>query len=480
MASQGPSASSAETKPSARQSKAGSVPQKQPLFSDDRVRPILRKQEVMLSQIAAFDRQVDRRPTQPLLHRTGRFLFIKEGMGSIMIQNRLCYLEPGVICVLMPWQVTQIMEVSQSLRYDLIAFNYSHLLSTVKHSYRLTAEAAQMRDVLYNVHSLRPREEQKLEFERLFEAIGKTLSETATYYRHDSNVTDSQTDLAHDLREMISNKRANPAHSQWQTVRLTSQLIELVSLYVIEAAYGESTIARADAVPEGYGHTQIFQYLFNNLETYPTLRSVAEKFMMSESTLNRHIRKLTGEGYADVLKDMKCVKIIEYLLYSDFTLEEIALLLGYRDASFISKLIYEKTGFHATEIRSQPENLNLLHREQGMEMAREIALYISSNASSDLTVNEVADQFDLSPNKLNRLLQQAFDKNFVNLLNQMRLNRACVLLLSTDLEVTEIAFRVGYNSTKTFIRNFKSLYQRTPTQFRATIRLQEETLPSDP
>ena len=62
--------------------------------------------------------------------------------------------------------------------------------------------------------------------------------------------------------------------------------------------------------------------------------------------------------------------------------------------------------------------------------------------------------------------------NFETLLNFVRVNRACELLVSTEHYIIDVAFEVGYNNIKTFNTNFYKYKGMTPTEFRSRITLQ--------
>lgn len=437
----------------------------------------MRKQNAMLAQIAAFDYQIDREPTEPLLHQTGRMLYITDGHGKIVIQDKVYQLFPGLIVVLMPWQVSQIIEVREPLRYILLAFNYTYINYLIKNNFESGDNYERLRDILYSVSTLYPRESTRQEFFSLFSSFAFLLDAGDDLYRPDSKSHDISVSIRTGLQAAFSAGKSNE-WSHWAAVRLTSRLMELLAMYALEvkATTGEGNIIPADKVPDSYNPTRFFQYLYHNLDTYPTLKSAAEQFMMSESTLNRFVRRTTGENYTDLVKDMRIMKIIDFLLYSDFSLQEIAGFLGYKDASYISRLIHEKTGLHAQEIREQPHRANLLNRDRGLAKARAVCKYIGENYQSDISAIQVAETFDISTGALTVMLKETFDKTFNELLNEFRLSKACVLLLTTDMEITEIAFHVGYNSIKTFVRNFKAKYTYTPSSFRTTIHLQDVDL----
>ena len=52
--------------------------------------------------------------------------------------------------------------------------------------------------------------------------------------------------------------------------------------------------------------------------------------------------------------------------------------------------------------------------------------------------------------------------------NSYRLNHAGYLLHNSDLSVLEISEECGFDSLRTFNRNFKDFYKMTPVQYKKT------------
>lgn len=58
-------------------------------------------------------------------------------------------------------------------------------------------------------------------------------------------------------------------------------------------------------------------------------------------------------------------------------------------------------------------------------------------------------------------------------MNFLRVNSACELLTSTDMAITDIAIEVGYNTVKTFTRNFVHYKHMNPSNYRKQITLED-------
>lgn len=474
----------------------------------------IRTQSVMFNNIATYEQQCDVSATDPLLHQTARFIYVREGLGTIKIKQNLYHIKKNSLLVLMPWQVSEITEVTTPLFYDLITFNFTFLDYLLKHNLNTGRSNDQLRDTLYSVSCLNLDAASGKYVNYLFNDIAdlleyKPLNRTGLHLESSLNRSSSNdtapvgtTSLANlplnhlkvlqkvtndSLAFFADNATSTPEISAaakndvWSTVRLTAKMIDLIALYMQlaakQAAYKD--IPAADLVPANYNNRSIFQYIYNNLIYHPSIDEVAAEFMMSSSTLDRYIRKTTGETFASLTKTMKVIKTIDYIIYTEFTLAEIAHLMGYTDASYISKLVFEKTGKHTQDIRNDSAILTLIKHDKNWQLAKKIAAYMYEHFAREVSAGMVATLFKISPNQLNSILMEAYERNFYEMLMFIRLTKAGILLTTTDLDITDIAYRVGFNSTKTFVRNFSKVYQQTPGKFRNKTVLQAGDFPSD-
>ena len=464
----------------------------------------IKTQEVMFNNIATYEQQCDVSPTNPLLHQTARFLYVREGEGVIKIKQELYNIERDSLVVLMPWQVSEIVEVKTPLFYDLITFNFTFLDYLLKHNLNYRGSQDQLRDTLYGIScvNLDPAASKYVSY--IFNEIALMLEckqinnvsaqvESAinnhsfnrnyrsTYLGIPSgrlNVLQEVSNYSLNIFQSEAQKELVKAdhkshHNVWETIRLTAKMIDLLAFYMQLATSREAVVLPADTAPSNYNSRSIFQYIYNNLIYHPSIEDVAGKFMMSSSTLDRYIRKTTGETFASLTKTMKVIKTIDYIIYTEFTLDEIAHLMGYTDASYISKLVFERTGKHTQDIRNDSTLITLVKHDRNLQLAKKIENYLYEHFSEEVSASLVATIFDISVNQLNTILQVAYERNFYDLLMYIRLTKASVLLTTTDLDVMDISYRVGFNSTKTFVRNFIKAYDITPSKFRNKTILQD-------
>lgn len=82
------------------------------------------------------------------------------------------------------------------------------------------------------------------------------------------------------------------------------------------------------------------------------------------------------------------------------------------------------------------------------------------------TLTEAAARVNLSPNYLSKIFREKSETGFLELLTQIRMQKAAVLLRDISYKTYEIAYLVGYDNPKNFSRAFKQYYSVSPKEFR--------------
>jgi len=113
------------------------------------------------------------------------------------------------------------------------------------------------------------------------------------------------------------------------------------------------------------------------------------------------------------------------------------------------------------ELKEEPEQLkNLL---QFMETEKP---YLDDK----LTLQKLAEQFNLPEKQLSLLINQQTGKHFFDFINEFRINDAKILLKEkSQLTVLEVLYEVGFNSKSSFYTAFKKETNLTPTDYRKSM-----------
>ncbi len=101
---------------------------------------------------------------------------------------------------------------------------------------------------------------------------------------------------------------------------------------------------------------------------------------------------------------------------------------------------------------------------QSTEKAKE---FLKLNyAKEDLTLEDVARHVNLAPSYLSFIFKQEAGTNFVDFLNQIRLEKAKQLLMISDCKSYEVSYKVGYNNPTYFSTIFKKYVGVSPTEYK--------------
>lgn len=86
----------------------------------------------------------------------------------------------------------------------------------------------------------------------------------------------------------------------------------------------------------------------------------------------------------------------------------------------------------------------------------------------NISLDDVADRFNYTPEYASKLIKKTTGLTFTQILQQVRIEKAQVLLHDTNMTIANIANEVGYENTEHFIRTFKNKMHMTPTEYRRT------------
>ena len=100
------------------------------------------------------------------------------------------------------------------------------------------------------------------------------------------------------------------------------------------------------------------------------------------------------------------------------------------------------------------------------KLIQQVKFYVTENFASEITLEQTALRFGISPSYLSRLFQRESGVCFSAFLTTLRLENAVYLLHHSALQIAEIADRCGFRSSSYFIKIFRRHYGKTPGEFR--------------
>lgn len=197
-----------------------------------------------------------------------------------------------------------------------------------------------------------------------------------------------------------------------------------------------------------------------------------------EQNKERRVIQTMGNGRLDAVSN--AVKLYFGISYELSVYEEHAVSRGSsaRAAAYVGILcngkMYWGAGLDEDIIKSSVAALvsagNKLAQSENITEGREeriveIMRYIQTHYR-DVTLEELAENFHLSPPYLSKYIKERAGITFQETVKKARMKKARAMLKETNRTVESIAADVGYETVEHFNRLFKKNYGMTPVQFR--------------
>ena len=186
------------------------------------------------------------------------------------------------------------------------------------------------------------------------------------------------------------------------------------------------------------------------------------------------------EMLKELIGDYPNMKIIVLSGYRDFTYAQTAMRLGVlRFLLKPSKMdeIYEALNAAMLKLAGVPVENKIddsndedgeVETEGNYLVSRALA-YINEHFNEKITLQQLADYLYLSTWHLCRVLKKGTNMNFIDILNNIRIEHAKRYLNETNLKVYEVSQKIGYNDIAYFSKVFRAITGYSPKQFREQI-----------
>ncbi|MFV0311033.1 MAG: AraC family transcriptional regulator [Dysgonomonas sp.] len=214
------------------------------------------------------------------------------------------------------------------------------------------------------------------------------------------------------------------------------------SLFELEP--GEGNIVESDILQF---HPDIFPRKINELPDYIHINDLLNKsqygIVFNNTSLGTKIKK--------IIDDMQKVEGIEKIL----------LLLRILD-----KLGRSKYSHLVSEVQFSSQNTFC----DGSGPLQRTYDYLYRNMKNEITLEEISKYANINPAALCRTFKSKTRMTIFQFLNKIRIENVCKLLLYSDLTVSEIANKSGFNSMPYFNRRFKESTNMSPSEYRQKIK----------
>ncbi len=81
-------------------------------------------------------------------------------------------------------------------------------------------------------------------------------------------------------------------------------------------------------------------------------------------------------------------------------------------------------------------------------------------------IEDVAALIHMSKHSFSRFFKDKTKKTFIQFLMEVRIGKACRLLMEEDMNISEICYSCGYNNVSHFNHQFKAIIGKSPQEYK--------------
>ncbi len=170
-------------------------------------------------------------------------------------------------------------------------------------------------------------------------------------------------------------------------------------------------------------------------------------------------------------KDIKCIILSGH---EDFSFAKSAIKLGVYD--YLVKPIdfdeletlFKKIYTSLNILKNNQDNIlekTYTENSEGI-IINKIKEYIHNNYNKNINLNQLAEIAYVHPTYLSILFKKKTCQNFTEYLTKLRIERAKEFLDDISLRISDVSYKVGYDSPKHFSKTFKEITGITPKEYR--------------
>ncbi|MHA6484902.1 AraC family transcriptional regulator [Paenibacillus sp. strain BS8-2] len=174
--------------------------------------------------------------------------------------------------------------------------------------------------------------------------------------------------------------------------------------------------------------------------------------------------------------------------YADSSIYQPWLHIGNQKQTFVEQLLqdiqdefdHREVGFEHSTLLNLAKLLILIDREYRKGMRKppkqtslieqtpieEVKRFINDNYSGDIPLEQGAFIANMAPAYFSQQFKKETGQNFVDFVNEVRIERAKELIRRDAHTITAIGFQVGFHHLSHFIRTFKKRSGITPTEYK--------------
>ena len=184
-------------------------------------------------------------------------------------------------------------------------------------------------------------------------------------------------------------------------------------------------------------------FLGNHFFDIPEMKSVSR--LLEKSSLALEIHGKTNKTVKNKLQDMAHQEPPERLI----ALLEILLVLS-----------------NSRELKPVLSTNFAVNNSGDTERINKVFEFIMKNYTQEIYVQEIASQLHMSVPSFSRDFKHHTRKTFSDYVTEIRIGRACRLLMENNHSISEISYKSGFDNLSNFYRHFKKVVGVIPKEYK--------------
>lgn len=195
---------------------------------------------------------------------------------------------------------------------------------------------------------------------------------------------------------------------------------------------------------------------------YEVIGQSAVNFGPVELDKLRGVSLATGAApELDKKQSLTIQKVYFYTDYSSFFLIVILMISGIVLMLYFYEILRLRNSANALEVVYKPTSI-----PEPKDDKKAFLTYIHQNyTDAELSLGKVARECGVSERLISKNISDQYQCNFKTYINRIRVEEAKRLLRNSNLNISEIAYHVGFNSPSTFTKVFKKIAGQAPSFF---------------
>jgi AraC-like DNA-binding protein len=101
------------------------------------------------------------------------------------------------------------------------------------------------------------------------------------------------------------------------------------------------------------------------------------------------------------------------------------------------------------------------------ERINKVFEYIMNNYTSEIYVQQIASELNMSVASFSRYFKHHTRKTFSDYVTEIRIGHACRMLMENTYSISEISYQSGFDNLSNFYRHFKKTIGIIPKEYRS-------------